>query len=121
MMTLDLQSRGFALTEALAAAIRREARRYAESFPGLTPQLQVRVFDINGERGGLDKGCLVKARAGRSIVVASDLDSDLYRAIPAAFARLARATRSQLDRRRGLRRVPPRALRPIPPSSPSQD
>jgi len=106
MMTLDLQARGFALTEALAAAIRREARRYTDSFPGVATRLQVRVFDINGQRGGLDKGCLVRVRTGRSEVVASDLDSDLYRAIPGAFARLTRATRSHLARRRSLRRSP---------------
>lgn len=104
MATLDLQARGFALTEALASAIRREAKHYAQAFPGLPLQLQVRLFDINGQRGGLDKGCLVRAKAGRSVVVASDLDSDLYRAIGAAFERLGRATRSRLSRRRALRR-----------------
>lgn len=111
MLTLDLQSRGFALTEALATAIHREARRYAAAFPGLAPQLQVRVFDINGQRGGLDKGCLIRAKAGRAVVVASDLDSDLYRAITAAFTRLARATRSQRGRDLSLRRHPPRNVR----------
>ena len=106
LMRTDVQARGFSLTDALRSAVEHEAQEYAERFAEVPTSVQVRLFDVNGGRGGLDKGCLVSARVGRGgrIVVATDLDSDLYRAIPAAFAKLDRGTRSILRRRRaGLR------------------
>lgn len=118
-MNLDIQTRGFPMTDALAMAVRQEAEGFQDAFPGLPVRLKVRLFDVNGRRGGLDKGCLIHAHAGRgaAVVVASDLDDDLYRAIAAAFERLARATRSRLERRHTLRRAPPAALRPIAAST----
>jgi len=114
-MNLDIQTRGFPMTDALAQAVRQEADAFQDAFPGLALRLKVRLFDVNGKRGGLDKGCLIHAHAGRgaAVVVASDLDDDLYRAITAAFERLSRATRTKLDRRQALRRAPPAVLRPI--------
>jgi ribosome-associated translation inhibitor RaiA len=105
-MRTDVQARGFALTAALRCAVEHEAQEYAERFPEVPTGIQVRLFDVNGRRGGLDKGCLVAARVGCGrIVVATDLDSDLYRAIPAAFAKLDRGTRSILGRRQACRRA----------------
>ncbi len=114
-MELDIQTRGFPMTDALALAVRQEAEDYQSNFPDLPLRLKVRLFDVNGRRGGLDKGCLIHAHAGRgaAVVVASELDDDLYRAIGAAFVRLSRATRAKLTRRLALRRATPAPLRPI--------
>jgi len=100
-MQIDIQARGFTLTEALLDVVSQRARDYRHAFPDLRPQLQVRLFDVNGQRGGIDKGCLLHARIGRGrrVVIATDLDSDLYHAIGAAFRRLDRATRTTLRRR----------------------
>lgn len=118
-MELDIQTRGFPMTDSLALAVREEAEDYQGAFPDLPLRLKVRLFDVNGRRGGLDKGCLIHAHAGRgaAVVVASDLDDDLYRAIAAAFARLSRATRAKLARRQALRRTPTAPLRPIEAST----
>jgi hypothetical protein len=85
-MRTDVQARGFVLTAALRCAVEHEAQEYAERFPEVPTGIQVRLFDVNGRRGGLDKGCL-------------------YRAIPAAFAKLDRGTRSILGRRHACRRA----------------
>ncbi len=105
-MKTDIQARSFSLTDSLRHAVESEARQYQHDFPEKLHSLSVRLFDVNGVRGGLDKGCLVFARIGRgqATVVASGIDSDLYRAITAAFARLSRGTRHSLDRNRRLRR-----------------
>jgi ribosome-associated translation inhibitor RaiA len=105
-MRIDIQARGFSLTEALLSSVEQRAESYRVAFPDLNPQIQVRLFDVNANRGGMDKGCLLHARlgAGHNAVVASDLDSDLYHAINAAFARLDRATRTTLRRRYRRRR-----------------
>ncbi|MBN8280778.1 MAG: HPF/RaiA family ribosome-associated protein, partial [Gammaproteobacteria bacterium] len=61
-MDFDLQARGFTLTPALAAAARQEARALARLAGDRFLRLQVRLFDVNGRKGGVDKGCLVAAR-----------------------------------------------------------
>lgn len=104
-MRTDVQSRGFTLTTALRAAVSQEARDFAARFPKLPTVLQVRLFDVNGPRGGADKGCLVHARVGKGarVVVATEIDSDLYRAIAAAFVKLERSTEAALGRRQSAR------------------
>jgi putative sigma-54 modulation protein len=109
-MKIDLQARNFPLTEALRHAVETDARRYHSEFAERPQALSVRLFDVNGIRHGIDKGCLVSARVGscKSTVVTSGIDSDLYRAITAAFVRLTRGTRQALNRSRRLRRMPSR-------------
>jgi putative sigma-54 modulation protein len=104
-MRADIQSRGFSLTPALRGAVNGATRAYEARFPKLAAKLQVRLFDVNADRGGIDKGCLVHARVGRRgiFVVASDLDADLYRAIAAAFEKLERGTHRVLARERSTR------------------
>lgn len=106
-MKIDIQARSFSLTDSLRATVLNEARQYQTEFPDKLHSLNVRLFDINGVRGGVDKGCLVFARIGRrqATVVATEIDSDLYRAITTAFARLNRGTRHSLNRNRRLRRT----------------
>jgi putative sigma-54 modulation protein len=105
-MKIDLQARNFSLTEALRQAVEAEAHSYHLEFAERPQSLSVRLFDVNGVRHGIDKGCLISARVDsfKSTVVASGIDSDLYRAITAAFARLSKGTRHALTRNRQLRR-----------------
>ena len=108
-MHIDIQARGFSLSESLLSAVEERCEDFRVAFPQLEPQIQVRLFDVNGgDRGGIDKGCLLHAKLGigRRSVVVSDVDNDLYRAIGAAFVRLDRATRTQLRRRYRIRRSP---------------
>ena len=85
-MELDVQARDFPLTEGLHAAIAAALRPYAAAFDEVVRKVAVRVYDLNGPRGGPDKGCLVVAdlNDGR-VIVSSDVDEDLYRAIPKHF------------------------------------
>jgi ribosome-associated translation inhibitor RaiA len=106
-MITDIQARGFTLTDALRGAVECEVQAYANRFPDHLLGVHVRLFDVNGPRGGTDKGCLVYGRFGRggAVVVATDIAADLYDAIPAAFGKLNRATRNALARRQALRRT----------------
>lgn len=105
-MSTDICARGFSLTPALRATVEREAGALAGRFPDGVHDVSVRLFDVNGRKGGVDKGCLVHARVGRpaAVVVATDIDADLYQAIAAAFEKLARAARSAQRRQQTLRR-----------------
>jgi hypothetical protein len=114
-MLIDIHARGFSLTSALRSAVEGEAREFAGRLREPPESVRVRLFDVNGPRGGRDKGCLVYARVGRGSrgAIATYIDDDLYRAIGAAFARLTQATRATLNRGRSLRR----ARRPSPQRS----
>lgn len=104
-MQLDLQARGFTLTPALAAAIQCEAAALCALLGDRAAWLQVRLFDVNSTKGGIDKGCLVSTRIGRRrIAVASSVHADLYRAIPSAFDKLRRAVLTASHRENTLRR-----------------
>src|SRR5256885_1190890 len=105
-MHIDVQSRGFSLSRELQTAVESEAREYAIRSPRAVAGVRIRLSDTHGPRGGNDKACLVQARLeqGHKSVVASHVDSDLYRAIAAAFAKLQRGTRSVLGARRVRRR-----------------
>lgn len=109
-MNLDVQARGFNLTPALQDAVRSELRTLA--LQDGAHWLQVRLFDVNGGRGGIDKRCLVTLHLNgeKRAIVATGLDADMYRAIPEAFEKLRRAIGQSADRVRSMRR------RPSPPT-----
>lgn len=111
-MHIDIQSRGFSLSRALQSAVEGEAHEYASRSPRSVAGVRIRLFDTNGPRGGSDKVCLVQARLGkrRKSIIASHVDSDLYRAIATAFAKLQRGTRAVLGARKARRRLPGRWL-----------
>jgi ribosome-associated translation inhibitor RaiA len=104
-MEIDVQARDFTLTDGLSAAIVAAARNYGGTFRRAVRKVAVRVYDLNGPRGGPDKGCLVVADLvdGR-VIVSSEVDRDLYRAIPRAFAKLKRGTQSRRQRLQARRR-----------------
>ena len=113
-MRIDVQSRGFSLSQALQQAIEGEARQYAAECARAPGLIRVRIYDNNGPRGGVDKSCLVQAtlpRRGKSVIV-SHVDADMYRAIAVAFSKLTRATHAFLERRRSKRRRAAPALLP---------
>ncbi|MDH5177245.1 MAG: HPF/RaiA family ribosome-associated protein [Gammaproteobacteria bacterium] len=112
-MKVDIQARSFRLTAALKSAVHREIARLAGGLGDGITRVSVRLFDVNGLRGGPDKGCLVHAQfADGSSIVASDVDNDMYRSLPVAFEKLLRSRRMDRARRQTLRRHGPRV--PLP-------
>jgi putative sigma-54 modulation protein len=109
-MKIDLHARRFELTDSLRHAVYREIARLAQSLGAGITRVSVRLFDVNGLRGGPDKGCLVHARfTDGTSIVGSDVDADLYRSVPAAFEKVLRGRRMSRARRHTLRRHHPRA------------
>jgi putative sigma-54 modulation protein len=109
-MKIDLQARRFELTESLRRAVHREIARLAQALGAGITRVSVRLFDVNGLRGGPDKGCLVHAQfTDGTSIVGSDVDADLYRSVPAAFEKVLRSRRMSRARRHTLRRYDPRS------------
>jgi len=68
--------------------------------------VSVRVGDINGPRGGVDKYCqiVVKLRAsGSSPIAIGDNDEDLYAAVTQASNRAGRTVARAVERKQGKR------------------
>ena len=107
-MKVDIHARHFTLTDSLRNAVHREIGHLAQALGAGLTRVSVRLFDVNGLRGGPDKGCLVHAlfTDGTSIV-GTDVDDDLYRSIPAAFEKVLHRRRMSRARRHTMRRHGP--------------
>ena len=111
-MKIDVQARHFTLSGPLRAAVQRQIDRLVQALGPRITRISVRLFDVNGLRGGPDKGCLVHAHFADGLtIVASDVDGDLYRSVPSAFEKVLRRRRLGESRRIARRRL---LNRPLP-------
>jgi ribosome-associated translation inhibitor RaiA len=119
-MQMDIHAQPFKLTPALqqhvAQRVEQAIGTASKSVRGIRG-IMVRLLDVNGERGGVDKTCRIVAwlRRGGSVIVEA-VDRDLYAAIDAASVKLRVALGRRLNRRRTLQReYANRRLRLWPP------
>lgn len=116
-MNIDIQARDFPLTDSLRSHIRRRldfalSPRYEQ-----IQQIQVRISDVNGPRGGADKCCHLHVVLPRiQDVIVEDTELDMYVAINRAIERAGRAVARKLSRQRVRAQRPPRspAAEPAP-------
>ncbi len=105
-MEFDVQSRDFPLTEPLREALLMSARQYRETYRRLVRKVAVRVHDVPGPNGAVEKSCVVMADlVDGQVLVVSDADADLYRAIPRAFAKARRGAQAARRRLRTKQRA----------------
>ncbi len=99
-MRLDIRGRHFRITAALQAHVTRRIRFALGRFDHGIRGIIVRIADVNGPRGGVDKRCHLHLDvAGRTIAI-EELDRDLYVAIDRAAERAGRAAERALARQR---------------------
>lgn len=98
-MKLDIRGLNFDLTDSILEHVRL---RLGAALVHVAPHIltvKVRVNDLNGPRGGLDKRCHFEVRLdGHGTVVVEQIDADLYAAIDRAAARLRQTLRRRLER-----------------------
>ncbi|MGB5715607.1 MAG: HPF/RaiA family ribosome-associated protein [Gammaproteobacteria bacterium] len=96
-MRTDIQARGFSLTEALKKHVHNRLGFTFFYSSSRVLRVRVRLSDLNGPRGGVDKCCLVEVRLeGLPVVVVEDVQSDMYTAIDRAVGRTARTVKRRL-------------------------
>jgi len=104
-MELTIKSQGLDLSDSLRAYAERRLRF---SLGGFGPQLdgvELRLADVNGPRGGVDKRCAIKVMLRRcGVVFARAAGEDAYSTVDRAAARIRSAVVRALSRRRGRRR-----------------
>lgn len=118
-MHIDIHTHAFRLTPGLREHVEKQLA-FALSHAGDSIiRLTVRLSDINGPRGGVDKRCLIEARLKQTpALVIEDVDTDLYVAIDRAAERAGRTLARRLARQRGFAPAMPVApeseLQPCP-------
>jgi ribosomal subunit interface protein len=98
-MKIEIQARDFPLTEALGAYIERRINFVLSSRFDQIKRIDVRLSDINGPRGGIDKRCQIQLTLPRlRDIVIEDTETDLYVAIDRAVDRAGRTVNRRLKR-----------------------
>jgi putative sigma-54 modulation protein len=101
MMQLDIQANGFSLTEGLRNYTKWRMQFAVDRDDAHVTRARVRLADVNGPRGGIDKRCQIElALAGHKSIVIEDIETDLYVAIDRASDRCARTLNRRLERSR---------------------
>ena len=100
-MHLDIRGQNFPLTPSLLEHVERRLQFALARFDGRVTRVAVRVADVNGPRGGVDKRCriAVRVRPAGEIVV-EDTCPDLYAAIDGAADRIGRSVQREVERLR---------------------
>lgn len=100
-MHIEIQTNGFELTAGLREHTERRLRFALSWASHDVRKVAVRLFDINGPRGGNDKRCRIQIPLpGTADVMIEDTEPDLYIAIDRAADRADRAVARLLERQR---------------------
>jgi putative sigma-54 modulation protein len=106
-MDMRITGNNLSVSDALRSYMERSLRAGLAGVSRHLEQIDVRLSDVNGPRGGIDKLCgirVVLRRAGVVFVHASD--GDAYSTVDKAAARLKSAIGRRLGRQRSKRRRP---------------
>lgn len=118
-MLLEIRHVNLQVSDALQEFVQLYVERALRPFEDNVERVEVRIQDINGPRGGVDKRCsvVVELAGSRKAVVVKSARSNVYEAVQAAFMRLGESVGRALSRRRRLNRVavmpPPLAVEPL--------
>jgi putative sigma-54 modulation protein len=103
-MEVDIRIKDTDLADAVRTYAARRIRFALGRFASRVGRIVVRISDINGKRGGVDKCCHIGAEvlpAGK--VVLQQIDADLFTAIDRASERAGRTLRRNIERARKVR------------------
>ena len=90
-MQIDIQARNFSLTDALHSHAKRRLRFALTCCDDQIQRVVMRLSDIKGPHGGVDKRCRLQVVLdGLPDVVVEDIEADLYVAIDRVTDRAGR-------------------------------
>ena len=98
-MELEVRGRHMQVSDALRAHLARRLGFALGRVSDRIGKIQVRLEDINGPKGGIDKRCRIHVAGDRGwLVVVEKYDSDAYAAVDGAADRAGRAVKRALGR-----------------------
>ncbi len=101
-MEVCVRVRGTDLTEAIRSYVERRLRFSLGRFASRLGRVTVRISDVNGPRGGIDKVCRISAKLADTgqVVVQETADTNLYAAIDHATERIGQSCGRAVQRLR---------------------
>jgi ribosome-associated translation inhibitor RaiA len=97
---VHIRATGLPIDSADRAYVRRKLAVKLGKFGRAVERVSVRIDDVNGPRGGVDKVCTIKVvLAGTPSVVVAQHDTSLKAALDAAMQRAERTVRRAVQRR----------------------
>ena len=97
-MLINVHGHGFTVTRAIREHVDKRIRFALARIDHRLKRVEVRLSDLNGPRGGVDKRCLIEVRINRHPpVIVTDVQSDLYTSIDRASARAGRTVMRRLS------------------------
>lgn len=100
-MQMDIQARGFALTDSLRAHVEQRLQFALTRFQDRVVRVVVHLSDVNGPKGRVDKQCNLQVHLrGLPDVIVNDTEADLYAAVDRASERAGRSLGRYLGRTR---------------------
>lgn len=105
MMKVEIRFRGLESSVALAEHTARQVQFHLGQFADQITSVLVRIADINGPKGGLDKRCQVTVRGPRvGSTTLNDLSGDPYSATNSAIERVGQTMGRRLEQLRSTTR-----------------
>jgi len=98
-MKTDIRSQSFTITDAMRSFIQQRVRQAFGHFAEHIDRVEVRLTDINGPRGGIDKACRIVVRGPGLSLVVNDQDADAYDAAARVLHRAGHALTRRVKRR----------------------
>ena len=103
-MNMIIQAQGFKLTRSLESYTREQITKAVGNCSEKIERVVVRLKDINGPRGGIDKHCSVEIKlSNQPVTVVKKTSADMYTTVHRTASRAARTALRQLKRRRVIR------------------
>lgn len=95
-----IRADGTPIDDADREYLRRKLGAKLGKFARAVERVSVRIRDVNGPRGGRDKGCVIKVvLSGLPSVLVEERQASLRAAIDRAIGRTERAVRRSMERR----------------------
>ena len=102
-MQIQIHADDFDLTEGLRDHVAKRLAYALNHTRDIVVRIVVRLSDVNGPRGGVDKRCGIEVRLkGASAIAIDDTQADLYVAIDRAAERTGRTLDRRIARRHQL-------------------
>lgn len=125
-MVVSVRGHDLSLSDALETHTRRRLDLALGGIARYLNEVEVRIADVNGPRGGVDKRCTIKVALRRvGVVVARATGTDAYLTVDRAAERIRTVVTRRLTRRRDGRASGPGASRAVtklqamPPDGPA--
>jgi putative sigma-54 modulation protein len=104
-MKTEVRFRGLEPSDALRDHAAQRIHSHLSRFSNEVTNVLVRISDVNGPKGGLDKRCQVTVRGSRfGSATVDELSGDAYSAVDMAAERIGRSIGRELERVRSVRR-----------------